>query len=220
MILFSDAVFAIAITLLILEVKFPEINRNMTIDQLNVVMKPLYVELMAFVISFFFIGIMWSKHLQIFKYLRSYDKKIIFLNLLFLFFIVCFPFSASVISQHATSGMALPMLIYLGNIACVSIVKSLLTAYLFSGENDNLIPVKENERKFMYLEGIWTAVIVSITFLLVLILSYFFGGDPGIILWPFYLLGAMSIFMQKKLKKYKPQKEKKKKYEEKIMTDI
>ncbi len=218
MILFSDAVFAIAITLLILEVKFPAINRSMSTDQLNVVLKPLYVQLMAFVISFFFIGIMWAKHLQVFKYLRSYDRKIIFLNLLFLFFIVCFPFSASVFSQNANSGMVLPMLIYLGNIAGVSIVKSILTAYLFSGKNENLIPCSENDRKYMRLEGIWTAVMITITFFLVWILSHFFDGDPSIFLWPFYLLGAMSILMRKNLKKYKPKKNKAAK--EELMTDI
>lgn len=219
-ILFSDAVFAIAITLLILEVKFPVLHKNMSSEELAIAFKPVYVQLLAFIISFFFIGIMWAKHLEIFKYLRNYDRKIIFLNLLFLFFIVCFPFSASAFSENTATGLAIPMMIYLGNIACLSIVKAILSHYLFGRENDNIIPGKEKEKKYMYLEGIWSAIILSITVVLVIGMAYFSEGDPSIMFWPFYLLGPMSIILQRKLKKYKPEKKPKTKNTEVSLIDI
>src|ERR1700761_3775523 len=87
MILFSDAVFAIAITLLILEIKFPELPESFKGINVFDFLKPTLIHFFAFVISFFFIGMSWSRHLTLCKYLKQYNNKVIFLNLLLLFFI-------------------------------------------------------------------------------------------------------------------------------------
>ncbi|MFS8081996.1 MAG: TMEM175 family protein, partial [Ginsengibacter sp.] len=70
MILFSDAVFAIAITLLIIDIKIPEIDKTMSNVQISKAFKPVIIHFGGFVISFLFIGVMWWRHLSIFKYLR------------------------------------------------------------------------------------------------------------------------------------------------------
>src|ERR1700709_58862 len=95
MILFSDAVFAIAITLLIIEIKFPEVPEKANASEIQHLFKPVIIRFLAFILSFAFIGLMWARHLKIFKYLRNYDNGVIFRNLIFIFFIVCFPFTAS-----------------------------------------------------------------------------------------------------------------------------
>ena len=60
MILFSDAVFAIAITLLIIEIKFPELPENYrkSLD-LFVMFKPTLIQFFGFFLSFFFVGMSW-----------------------------------------------------------------------------------------------------------------------------------------------------------------
>src|ERR1700744_6089437 len=91
MILFSDAVFAIAITLLVIDIKWPELPESRAgVDKLQL-LKPTIFGFLGFALSFFFIGKSWAIHLRLFRLLRKYDQGLINLNLLFLFFIVIFP---------------------------------------------------------------------------------------------------------------------------------
>src|SRR5882757_9798161 len=87
LILFSDAVFAIAITLLVIDIKFPEVHEgeSRTLEKL---LRPTLFEFGAFAFSFFVIGRAWSEHLKICRHLKKYDQGLINRNLLFLFFIV------------------------------------------------------------------------------------------------------------------------------------
>src|ERR1700733_14657654 len=84
MILFSDAVFAIAITLLIIEIKFPEISKGATTHDIYISFKPVIMRFLGFMLSFFFIGVMWARHLKLFKYLRTYNSGVIVRNLVFI----------------------------------------------------------------------------------------------------------------------------------------
>ena len=80
MILFSDAVFAIAITLLIIEIKFPELPENYkeSLDLFKM-FKPTLLHFLGFLLSFFLIGMSWARHLKMFRYLKAYDNGVIFL---------------------------------------------------------------------------------------------------------------------------------------------
>ncbi|MCW3086624.1 MAG: hypothetical protein JWQ78_10, partial [Sediminibacterium sp.] len=116
MILFSDAVFAIAITLLIIEIKFPELPENyrQSLDLFKM-FKPTLIHFGAFFLSFFFIGMSWVRHLKMFRYLKAYDNGVIFRNLLSLLFIVTFPFVASGFTHFKPSFM-FPVIIYMANV--------------------------------------------------------------------------------------------------------
>jgi uncharacterized membrane protein len=112
MILFSDAVFAIVITLMAIEIHLPELPHgvkytNQTFLQALV---HIYPTIFAYMLSFFFIGVMWYKHLQMFSLLKDYNKGVIVRNLIFLFFIGLFPFAASlIVGKHE---IVLPAFIY------------------------------------------------------------------------------------------------------------
>ncbi len=85
MILFSDAVFAIAITLLVIDIKWPELPESLAgLDKLHI-MKPTIFSFLGFALSFFFIGRAWSIHLRLFRLLRKYDQGLINRNLFFPF---------------------------------------------------------------------------------------------------------------------------------------
>ncbi len=60
MVLFSDAVFAISITLLILEIKFPDIEKGASAHDILVAFRPVLVRFICFLISFFIIGLCWQ----------------------------------------------------------------------------------------------------------------------------------------------------------------
>lgn len=95
--IFSDGVFAFAITFLILDVRLPAGTLKTNLASALISLWPNYL---AFLISFFVIGIYWSPHLRLFKEIIGYDQNLIRLNLLYLFFIIIMPFSTSILSLH------------------------------------------------------------------------------------------------------------------------
>ena len=98
---FSDAVMAIAITLLAIDLKLPEIVGVITSNDLQAMLSALTPRIMSFVISFVVIGVYWTSHHRYFTYIKSYDNVLIMLNMLFLGFIAVMPFVASILGQFA-----------------------------------------------------------------------------------------------------------------------
>jgi uncharacterized membrane protein len=92
---FSDGVFAIAITLLILEIKIPRGDHALTHDLVQ--QWPSYL---AFLFSFLFIGVMWINHHRIFTHIRRSDDGLLMLNLLLLLGITVLPFPTAVLASH------------------------------------------------------------------------------------------------------------------------
>jgi uncharacterized membrane protein len=97
---FSDAVMAIAITLLAIDLKVPELDAATAAVELPLRLRALGPQFMSFVISFFVIGIYWMSHHRYFRFIRRYDGGLIVLNLIFLLFIVLMPFIASLFGQY------------------------------------------------------------------------------------------------------------------------
>ena len=93
---FSDGVFAIAITLLVLEIKVPH---GSDADLLGSLLGqwPAYL---AYVLSFVMIGIYWANHHYIFKLFQKTDHVLNLLNLLFLLFIAFLPLPTEVLGQY------------------------------------------------------------------------------------------------------------------------
>jgi uncharacterized membrane protein len=98
---FSDAVMAIAITLLAIDLKLPEIPASLAATELPMRLQELSPRIMSFVISFVVIGIYWSSHHRYFGYIKRYDGRLIVLNLFFLLFIALMPFFAGLLGQYS-----------------------------------------------------------------------------------------------------------------------
>ncbi|WEK70418.1 MAG: TMEM175 family protein [Candidatus Chryseobacterium colombiense] len=111
--LFSDAVFAIAITLLIIEIKIPEIHHDTISDKelWNVIIQML-PKFIGFFISFFVIGLYWLAHHRIFNYVTGINNKLLWGNLLFLLPIVIMPFSTAFLSEFYDPSLKLPLAVY------------------------------------------------------------------------------------------------------------
>jgi len=93
---FSDGVFAIAITLLILDVRVPPSTAGNLFAAL-IRQWPTYA---AFLISFSFIGIMWVNHHRLFNHIRRSDNGLMFYNLLLLLGVTVVPFPTALIAAH------------------------------------------------------------------------------------------------------------------------
>jgi uncharacterized membrane protein len=98
---FADAVFAIAITLLIIEIRLPpheEVGRT----GLAGALLHLWPSYLAYVISFVVIGIMWANHHNLMKLIDRVDHGFITLTLLLLLCIAFLPFPTAVMAEHLT----------------------------------------------------------------------------------------------------------------------
>lgn len=94
---FSDGVFAIAITLLVLEIKVPHAGQERGLVRSLVLLWPSYV---GYVISFATLGIMWANHHAMFTYIRRTDRYFLIIHVLFLMFISFLPFPTAVLAEH------------------------------------------------------------------------------------------------------------------------
>ncbi|MFT3910778.1 MAG: TMEM175 family protein [Ferruginibacter sp.] len=128
MILFSDAVFAIVITLMAIEIRLPETHDELTIESLPVMLKHLLPVIFAYMVSFFFIGTVWYQHLKIFSILKDYDKGLVIRNLFLLFLVGLFPFCASLLTR--AKGNSLAFFIYIGIILLCIIAQYFLYHYI------------------------------------------------------------------------------------------
>lgn len=128
MILFSDAVFAIVITLMAIEIKLPEGSHLGSTISKSHALHLLLPAVTAYAISFFVIGAIWYRHLRLFSVLKDYDRGLVVHNLALLFFIGLFPFTASVFTHAHGSVFAYGL--YLGMIYCCLLAQLLLQRYI------------------------------------------------------------------------------------------
>ena len=144
LILFSDAVFAIAITLLVIEIKIPEIHEKPITD--NAVLHKLaelIPKFVGFLVSFLLIGQYWIVHHRMFSFVINFTDRLIWLNILFLFAIALMPFSTGFYSEYVLRGVITPVIFYTANIALLGLANFLMWRYLSNKKNnltENLTP--------------------------------------------------------------------------------
>jgi TMEM175 potassium channel family protein len=99
---FADAVFAIAITLLIIEIRLPPAEELEHAGGLGVALVRLWPSYLGYLISFIVIGIMWANHHNVMKLVDRIDHGFITLNLLLLLCVAFLPFPTAVMAEHLT----------------------------------------------------------------------------------------------------------------------
>ncbi len=97
---FSDGVIAIAITLLILEIKVPE-GAGQDLPHQLAEQWPSYV---SYVVSFFVIGVIWLNHHALFMHLGRVDRKLTAINLVLLFSIALIPWPTHLLAAYMQEG--------------------------------------------------------------------------------------------------------------------
>jgi uncharacterized membrane protein len=96
---FSDAVIAIAITLLVLEIRPPEDSQDMLHG-----LATLWPSYLSYVLTFMLIGQIWANHHVMFDHIRSVDRVVLLLNTVLLMDIAFLPFAAAVLAQAFRDG--------------------------------------------------------------------------------------------------------------------
>jgi uncharacterized membrane protein len=127
---FSDAVFAIAITLLVLNIQVPEIPQGLVAEELPSRLLDLWPKYLSYVISFLVILSYWMAHHSVFSAIRGYDRRLIWLNSLFLMCVAFLPFPAASLGEYGDQRLV--VVIYAATLA---ITRLLLTALWWYGSS-------------------------------------------------------------------------------------
>ena len=126
-IFFSDAVFAIAITLLTFDIKLPkEIPANAATD-LSGYLLGLVPEYQNYVVSFLVIGSYWIGHHHFFRYIKRYDYFLVFLNIGLLMCVAFLPFPTEVLDSFAYKRSA--VVFYAGSMAMTGLINMWIWKY-------------------------------------------------------------------------------------------
>jgi uncharacterized membrane protein len=128
LVFFSDAVMAIAITLLVLDIKVPEATSEAALAPLILGLWPKYL---GYAVSFWVIAMYWVAHHRCFRYIRKYDRRLIYLNFLFLMFIAFLPYPTAVLFTDPS--MTASVVLYAGTTAGMGL--SLAGVWLYAARH-------------------------------------------------------------------------------------
>jgi uncharacterized membrane protein len=202
MILFSDAVFAIVITLMAIEIhvpKLPDGEHYTEISFLNA-LKHVYPSIFGYVLSFFFVGAMWYKHLQMFSLLKDYNKGLIVRNLIFLCFIGLFPFGVSLITLKLN--FLLPAFLYFLIIILCMGAQLVLHDYILNRSKSIIITVDQTEQKLDLKKRIYMLILMLVIATLAYITYTFILEKENkslAMFWTFVFI-PVAIYINKRLK--------------------
>lgn len=135
---FSDAVFAIAITLLVLDLHVPDANLVKTGTDLFVYLKGEWTSYLAFTLSFISIFILWVNHHKIFKQIYSRNTAIMFANGLILFLVALVSYPTALLARFFDGEASnIAVAIYTGIFVLINISYNLL--WFIASSNKKLL---------------------------------------------------------------------------------
>jgi uncharacterized membrane protein len=172
-IFFTDGVFAICITLLVIEIKVPDpYALNIHTDaSLWEYLSHSSLQFLGFLISFGIVGHYWSVHHRIFGYASNYTSSLIWLNLGFLFSVVLLPFSSGLLGEYGSNtSMFLPYAVYVANMCFTGFMNCWLWLYI-SNPKRHLLTHKISRARIQL--GLYRSLIIPVVFAFALLVSFF-----------------------------------------------
>ncbi len=167
---FTDGVFAIAITLLVIEFKIPELEIK-TDEVLSHALGEMGLKFLGFAISFSMIAHYWSVHHRIFGYAKQYTSNLEWCNFAFLFPVVLLPFTSGLLSEYSTiAEMKLPYILYALNLIIIGLMNIVLWKYISKPER-NLLTHSISKARIRL--GVLRSLVIPIVMLVAMIVYFF-----------------------------------------------
>ncbi len=132
MLAFSDGLFAIAMTLLVVGITVPVLQQGDSVDELADALNDLTGSIVSFVISFLVIGRYWVAHHEFFSRLKAVDAGLVWINLIYLMFIAFLPFPTALLGNFFENPLAVT--IYAVSVAAISGME--VVEYRHAHDND------------------------------------------------------------------------------------
>ncbi|MGZ6106133.1 MAG: TMEM175 family protein [Vulcanimicrobiaceae bacterium] len=147
---FSDAVFAIAITLLVLNFRIPELPTTAGDSQTVHRLLSLWPDFLGYVTSFIVIGVLWVNHHALFHFLRRVDRFSLVIKLLLLMCVAFIPFPTALIARY---GRVVPVVILFG--LTMAITGMLFSALWFYAVRMYLKTERQIDGRFVRDASLW-----------------------------------------------------------------
>jgi uncharacterized membrane protein len=125
---FSDGVIAIIVTLLIFEVRLPDVGPNASSDDMLRAFGSIAPKIASFAVSFFTVAIFWVNHHMFFAGVSHTDWKLLWANNLLLFFLAIVPFTTAVLGDHL--GQPVAVAVYALNLGLAGAAFTLMGWYV------------------------------------------------------------------------------------------
>ncbi len=127
---FSDAVMAIAITLMALEIRLPELEPDMVSAQVGAALLGLAPHIFVYILSFMVIGMYWLLHHRLFRMIVRYNSGMIWFNLIFLMFAAFVPVATNALGTYPEQPLVIIM--YAVSLALMGFSELALWLYAWS----------------------------------------------------------------------------------------
>lgn len=165
---FTDGVCAICITLLIIEIKVPDLP-NPSDPLLWQSLSHMSLRFLGFVISFGIVGHYWSVHHRIFGYVVKYTTGLLWLNLAFLFTVVLLPFSAGFLGEYSSySNLKIPYGVYTFNMCLTGFMNCWLWLYVSNSKRKMLSRIISPARIRL---GVYRSLVIPVVFVISFLVS-------------------------------------------------
>ena len=191
---FNDAVFSIAITLLVLEIAVPGFNQVQELG-MGKVLRRLVPDFIGFTVSFLVIALYWKFYLLYSRYITKFDSKLMNLNVLMLFSVVLLPFSTAFFVDHI--GTFGPFSFYCGNLVILGLFMYLMLLLVLRRAKVQIDPIDAAYLKFR-------GLLAVVFWLGLFIFSLFYANLPIMfipMIFIFQVLGKW--FYNRKSNRYK-----------------
>lgn len=129
---FSDGVFAIAVTLLVLGVKIPD-AKNLDNHQLWLALIKSIPQLLTFGFSFMVIGMFWVAHHRIFSMTKLVDSRLLWLNVVYLMFVAVMPYPAALLAENPF--LTASILVYSGTLFVIGLMHFIILRHIYFTPN-------------------------------------------------------------------------------------
>jgi uncharacterized membrane protein len=135
----TDGIYAVAMTLLVIELKLPDHAAIHTADQLVDGLVHLLPRFLAWAMSFFVLAFFWIGHHRSYGHLRRTDPKLVWLNIAQLAFVSLMPFSCDLVGEHGQ--VLVSQIIYSANMALLAVFGLLVSRHIFSNPDLAAVPM-------------------------------------------------------------------------------
>lgn len=205
-ILFSDAVFAIIITIMVLDIRLPEGLKHASAAEVKNAFVHLIPKFLGYGISFLLVSKFWRSHLKMFSLLKDYDNKLLAYNLFYLFSVSFFPFAVTLTSgnldlestQFAWAGYT-----YVGIFLLCTLSQTMLATYLVNKRHKLCFETDSLDRilkyKAMRLNFYFIPAMVAVMFGL-----NYFQAQP---VYAVYAIALYAGMMARLFKRFYPEKD-------------
>src|SRR5437763_13381123 len=123
----ADGVFAIVVTLLVLEIKIPDLPRDASIGAMAHALRLQAPVFFSFAVTFLIAGAFWFLHQMSFHWIHRIDRPLVFINLGFLMFVSLLPFSTGMLGHFL--GNPVGQMFYFGNAVAMGMFLNLHWSY-------------------------------------------------------------------------------------------